>query len=69
MQYVDLFTPLSDSQNQLDAQYTLDGIHLNGSAYLVWRQVIEKYVVEWDQEVVPPFSLTIIQPVHDESWQ
>ncbi len=46
MQYIDLLIPLSDSQNQLDAQYTLDGIHLNGPAYLIWKQGIEKYVVE-----------------------
>lgn len=37
--YIDLFSPLSDSQNQLDAQYTLDGVHLNGQAYLVWKEV------------------------------
>lgn len=42
--YIDVFTHLSDSQGQLDARYTLDGVHLNGSAYLVWKTVIEKYV-------------------------
>jgi len=42
--YIDLFTHLSDSQDQLDAQYTLDGVHLNGSAYSVWKNVIQKYV-------------------------
>lgn len=44
-QYIDLFSHLSDSQNQLDSRYTLDGVHLNGEAYLVWKQVIEKYIV------------------------
>lgn len=42
--YIDLFSHLSDSQNQLDARYTLDGVHLNGQAYLVWKEVIEKYI-------------------------
>lgn len=37
--YIDLFSHLSDSQNQLDARYTLDGVHLNGQAYLVWKEV------------------------------
>ncbi|HCF29339.1 MAG TPA: G-D-S-L family lipolytic protein [Cyanobacteria bacterium UBA11049] len=45
-QYIDLFPHLSDSQNQLDSRYTWDGIHLNGQAYLVWKQVIEKYIVD-----------------------
>lgn len=44
--YIDLFSQLSDSQNQLDTRYTLDGVHLNGQAYSVWKQVIEKYIVE-----------------------
>ncbi|WP_026732612.1 GDSL-type esterase/lipase family protein [Fischerella sp. PCC 9605] len=45
-QYIDLFYHLSDSQNQLDAQYTVDGLHLNGQAYLVWKSVIEKYITD-----------------------
>jgi len=46
LQYIDLFSHFSDSQNQLDPSYSLDGVHLNGQAYLVWKQVIEKYVVD-----------------------
>ncbi|MBF2007908.1 MAG: G-D-S-L family lipolytic protein [Chlorogloeopsis fritschii C42_A2020_084] len=42
--YVDLFSKLIDSENQLDVKYTVDGLHLNGHAYLVWKSVIEKYV-------------------------
>jgi lysophospholipase L1-like esterase len=41
-----LYSHLADSQNQLDDRYTLDGVHLNGQAYLVWKEVIEKYVVD-----------------------
>jgi lysophospholipase L1-like esterase len=45
-QYIDVFSYLLDSENQLDAQYTLDGLHLNGQGYLVWKKVIEKYVLK-----------------------
>jgi len=44
-EYIDIFSLLLDSENQLDAQYTVDGLHLNGEAYLVWKAVIEKYIV------------------------
>lgn len=44
-EYIDIFSLFLDSENQLDAQYTLDGLHLNGQAYLVWKAVIEKYMV------------------------
>ncbi|MFQ4146669.1 GDSL-type esterase/lipase family protein [Chlorogloeopsis sp. ULAP02] len=43
-QYIDLFSQLLDSENQLNAKYTVDGLHLNGSAYLIWKSAIEKYV-------------------------
>lgn len=46
VQYIDLFSHLSDSQNQLDSRYTLDGLHLNGQAYLVWKKVVEKYIAK-----------------------
>jgi len=43
-QYIDVFSHLVNSENQLDVKYTSDGEHLNGAAYLVWRSVIAKYV-------------------------
>ena len=43
-QYVNVFARLSDSRNKLDAKYTNDGLHLNGEAYLVWRNAIKQYV-------------------------
>lgn len=42
--YIDLFPAFLDSSNQLDKQYTLDGIHLNGSGYLLWKNQISKYI-------------------------
>lgn len=43
-QYIDVFSHLLDSQGQLDAKYTTDGLHLNGQAYLVWKAAIEEYI-------------------------
>lgn len=44
-QYINLFPAFLDKDNQLDIQYTSDGVHLNGRGYLVWKEIIEKYVV------------------------
>jgi lysophospholipase L1-like esterase len=43
--YIDLFSSFLDSNNQLDAQYTTDGVHLNGQGYLIWKSIIEKEVL------------------------
>lgn len=43
-QYIDIFSHLLDSQGQLDAKYTTDGLHLNGQAYLVWKAAIKEYI-------------------------
>lgn len=43
-QYIDLFSGFLDSDNQLDAQYTIDGVHLNGQGYLAWKKMIEQEV-------------------------
>lgn len=44
-QYIDLYSSFLDSNNQLDAQYTEDGVHLKGQGYLIWKKIIEKNVV------------------------
>ncbi|MEO1374363.1 MAG: GDSL-type esterase/lipase family protein [Cyanobacteria bacterium J06635_10] len=44
LQYIDLFSHLADDENRLDAKYTTDGLHLNGKGYLIWKEVVEKYV-------------------------
>lgn len=43
-QYIDLFSAFLDGNNELDAQYTTDGVHLNGQGYLIWKEIIEKDV-------------------------
>ena len=45
-QYIDLHSSFLDSNNELDAQYTSDGVHLNGQGYLIWKGIIEKDVVD-----------------------
>ena len=44
--YIDLFAAFSDSYRELDEKYTTDGVHLNGEAYLLWKKIIEKDVVD-----------------------
>ena len=42
--FIDLYPLLLDLNGNLDAAYTLDGIHLNGAAYLKWKEKIEVLV-------------------------
>ena len=42
--YINLHQKMSDSKDNLDAQYSSDGIHLNGKAYLVWKDVTNNFV-------------------------
>ncbi len=38
--FIDLYSVLQDLDGNLDAAYTLDGVHLNGAAYLKWAAVL-----------------------------
>ena len=42
--YVDLFTLMADSNNNLPEKYSLDGLHLTYAAYKVWADAIRQYV-------------------------
>jgi len=44
--YVDIFGLFANDSNKLDEKYSLDGLHLNGNAYVIWKDAIEKYVNE-----------------------
>jgi len=46
VEYIDLFPFLVDENGYLKAEFTADGIHLNGDAYLVWKKVIFNRVME-----------------------
>ncbi len=38
--FIDLYALMQDLDGNLDAAYTLDGVHLNGAAYLKWAAVL-----------------------------
>ena len=42
--YIDLYTSFENDQGILDTKYSLDGLHINGEGYLLWKSLIEKYV-------------------------
>lgn len=44
--YIDVFSALKDDDNQLNATYTNDGLHLMGSGYKVWTEILKPYVNE-----------------------
>lgn len=42
--WIDLYPLFVDDNGRLKAEYTNDGLHLMGPAYLIWRDAIKKYV-------------------------
>jgi len=38
--YVDLYTSFADEKGNLKEQFTNDGLHLNGEAYLLWKHIV-----------------------------
>lgn len=42
--YIDLFTIFKTENNKLNPKYSIDGLHINGLGYQVWKEAIEKYV-------------------------
>jgi lysophospholipase L1-like esterase len=44
--YVDLYTPFADKEGKLNPDYSIDGLHVNGAGYLLWKKLIENYVHE-----------------------
>ena len=41
--WIDLYQLFVDGQGRLKAEYTNDGLHLMGKAYLIWRDAIKRY--------------------------
>jgi lysophospholipase L1-like esterase len=39
--YLDLYSPMTDASGNLSVKFTDDGIHLNGTGYLVWKKQIQ----------------------------
>lgn len=42
--FIDLYPLFNDGTGRLKAEYTNDGLHLMGPAYLIWRDAIAPYV-------------------------
>lgn len=42
--YIDIHSYLVDTQQQLGADFTSDGLHLNGKGYLIWKKTIAEYI-------------------------
>lgn len=42
--YIDIFSFLIDSAGGLNQRYSNDGLHLLSEGYLVWKNVLEKYI-------------------------
>lgn len=45
-EYVDIHSLLQDKTGRLSANYTYDGIHIKGEAYLLWKNAILPYLGE-----------------------
>lgn len=43
VQYIDLYSVFSKN-DQLPDEYTVDGIHLTGKGYILWKEVLKEYV-------------------------
>ncbi|MEM9824041.1 MAG: GDSL-type esterase/lipase family protein, partial [Bacteroidota bacterium] len=43
--YLNLHDLLKDTEGNLQAKYTSDGIHLNAKAYLVWKTALEELLL------------------------
>ena len=41
--WIDLYPLFVDENGKLKAEYTNDGLHLLGPAYLIWRDAIKPY--------------------------
>ena len=44
--YVDVYSLFANSSGKMNIQYTNDGLHLLGTAYVMWRDLIKPYVKE-----------------------
>lgn len=42
--FIDIYSQMADEKGDLKAELTVDGAHLNGQGYLVWRESIYKYL-------------------------
>jgi len=43
--YIDLYKAFTGDDGQLDPRYSNDGLHLTGSGYILWKQLIDPFIV------------------------
>ncbi|MBN2699030.1 MAG: GH92 family glycosyl hydrolase [Bacteroidales bacterium] len=44
--YIDLFSSFATAGNKMDPKYSIDGLHLNGEGYKLWKELIKHYIYE-----------------------
>ena len=44
LQYIDVYSHLIDKEDKLSSDYTNDGLHLTGAGYIVWGNIVKKYL-------------------------
>lgn len=44
VEFIDLFSVFKNGSNHMDKKYTIDGLHLNGEGYKLWKSTIEHLV-------------------------
>ena len=42
--YLDIHQQLLADNGLLKANYTADGVHINGAAYTIWKKLVDPYV-------------------------
>ncbi len=44
VEYIDLFSAFADEEGKLKKEYTNDGLHLLGKGYMVWKDVVIRFM-------------------------
>ncbi|MBN2246252.1 MAG: sialate O-acetylesterase [Candidatus Aminicenantes bacterium] len=44
LEFIDIYSHLTDKEDKLASDYTNDGLHLTGAGYIVWGDVLKKYL-------------------------
>ena len=42
--YIDLDPTFSDENGKLNKKYSIDGLHVNGAGYVIWKELITQYL-------------------------
>jgi len=50
--YIDINSKLKADNNELESKYTVDGEHLKGNAYMIWVNIIKRYIYGGESYVI-----------------